>query len=78
MFVRVVTELKTCYIYKAVLRTIKVACRNLSDASNFIRNTAKTGRMTITFGSLTFATGEDEKSQDAAPRASTRAPHDGI
>jgi hypothetical protein len=60
MLVRVVTELKTCYIYKAVLRTIKVACRNLSDASNFIRNTTKTGRMTITFGSLMFATGEDE------------------
>jgi hypothetical protein len=36
MFVRVVTELKTCHIYEVVLRTIKVVARNLSGISNFI------------------------------------------
>jgi hypothetical protein len=36
VFVRVVTELKICHIYEGVLRTIKVAARNLSGASNFI------------------------------------------
>jgi hypothetical protein len=36
VFVRVITELKTCHIYEAVLWTIKVAARNLSGALNFI------------------------------------------
>jgi hypothetical protein len=35
VFVRVVTELKTYYIYEAVLQTIKVAADNLLEASNF-------------------------------------------
>jgi hypothetical protein len=35
VFVSVVTELKTCHIYKAVLRIIKIAVHNLSGASNF-------------------------------------------
>jgi hypothetical protein len=41
MFVRVVTELETCYIYEAVLHTIKVAVRNLAGASNFISQYSK-------------------------------------
>jgi hypothetical protein len=36
VFIRVVTELKICHIYEAVLRTIKVAVYNLSGALNFI------------------------------------------
>jgi hypothetical protein len=36
VFVRIITELKTCRIYDAVLGTIKVAPYNLSRASNFI------------------------------------------
>jgi hypothetical protein len=34
MFVEIVTELKTCHIYKAVLLTIKVAARNVSGHEN--------------------------------------------
>jgi hypothetical protein len=34
VFVEIVTELKSCHIYKAVLLTIKVATRNASGASN--------------------------------------------
>jgi hypothetical protein len=36
VFIRVVTELETYCIYEVVLRTIKVATRILSSASNFI------------------------------------------
>jgi hypothetical protein len=36
VFVRIVTELKTCRIYDAVLGTIKVSPHNLLRASNFI------------------------------------------
>jgi hypothetical protein len=36
VFIMVITELKIYYIYEAVLRSIKVAVRNLSGASNFI------------------------------------------
>jgi hypothetical protein len=36
VFVKVVAELETCHIYEAVLRIIKVAVRNLSEALNFI------------------------------------------
>jgi hypothetical protein len=36
VFVKVVTELKTCHIYEVVLRTIKIAARNLLGTSNFI------------------------------------------
>jgi hypothetical protein len=36
VFVRVITELETCYIYEVVLWTIKVAVRNLLKTSNFI------------------------------------------
>jgi hypothetical protein len=36
VFVRVVTELKTCHIYETILWTIKVAARNLSWSSNYI------------------------------------------
>jgi hypothetical protein len=34
MFVEIVTESETYYIYKSVLLTIKVAIRNASEASN--------------------------------------------
>jgi hypothetical protein len=34
LFIEIVTESKTCHIYKAVLLTIKVAARNASGASN--------------------------------------------
>jgi hypothetical protein len=36
IFVRVVTELKTCHIYEAVLWTIKAVICNLSGVSNFL------------------------------------------
>jgi hypothetical protein len=36
VFVRVVTEPKTCRIYEVVLCTIKATTRNLSGTSNFI------------------------------------------
>jgi hypothetical protein len=36
VFVRVVAELETCYIYEAILRTIKAVTRNLTGALNFI------------------------------------------
>jgi hypothetical protein len=36
VFIRVVTESKTCHIYEAVLQTIKAATRNLSETLNFI------------------------------------------
>jgi hypothetical protein len=37
VFVLVVLELKICHVYRAVLQTIKVADRNISSASNFIK-----------------------------------------
>jgi hypothetical protein len=36
VFIRVVTELETYHIYEVVLQIMKVAARNLSEASNFI------------------------------------------
>jgi hypothetical protein len=36
MFVRVVKELKTCYIYETILRSIKIVAHSLLGESNFI------------------------------------------
>jgi hypothetical protein len=36
MFMRIITELKTCHIYDVVLYTIKVSAHNLLEASKFI------------------------------------------
>jgi hypothetical protein len=36
VFVKFVTELKTCHIYEVVLWTIKIAAHNLLWTSNFI------------------------------------------
>jgi hypothetical protein len=36
VFSRIVIELETCHIYEKNFQTIKVAARNLSDASKFI------------------------------------------
>jgi hypothetical protein len=36
VFVEIVTESKTCHIYKAVLLSIKVVAHNASGASKFI------------------------------------------
>jgi hypothetical protein len=45
----IVTESETCRVYKTVLQTIKVAARNLTEATNFLQhNTINTGRMAIT------------------------------
>jgi hypothetical protein len=49
VFMGIVTESKTCRIYKAVLLTIKIAAHNLSGATQFSQhNTTNTGRRTFT------------------------------
>jgi hypothetical protein len=40
VFVEIITELKTCHIYKVVLLTIKVAACNTSGAANDPTNQA--------------------------------------
>jgi hypothetical protein len=48
MFVEIVTESKTCHIYKAVLLTIKVVARNVSGARKHERKNSSTQKQSTT------------------------------